>query len=629
MRYYSFVASIWLAARLLVPAASYELLTTGTTVQLNQVPYYIPPISVGTAACGNETKSRSGFTPMTVVATNQTTFDLSHLAAVKQNFLATDDVFQDGFLHSICIQPVGPAPLTLNAAGFGSLGVRAHHVTRQDGDALPDGPYFVSPDGAIHRAYRLYPDLQGAFSETAIASADGSFSVLPANVPGQSLAVAVPSRLYFSRSAGKPLAGLRIGVKDIFDVQGLKTSNGNRAWYHFFPAANRTAPSVQRLIGAGAVVVGKMKTSAFANGETATADWVDYHAPWNPRGDGLQDPSSSSAGPAAGEASYPWLDITLGSDTGGSIRSPSQLQGVFGNRPSHGLASLDGAMPLSPDFDTVGLMARSPDLWAAAAKALYGANMTTNYTYPSSLLTVGLEDGMTPDMDRQIRGFLAKLSRFLSARTEAFNLTQSWTGAHPEGPSLTSLVNNTYEILSAKQQTRLVRDPFYASYAAANDDRRPFVNPAPLQRWALGDESPSTIEEAQANKTQFADWFNGNVLSADERSCSSHILVYVPRAPTPKYRNKYLSGPSLPSAFSTSRVSVMSGTPDFVVPIGEVPFTSAVTGHTEYLPLTVDLMAARGCDGMLFSLVKELWEAGIISESQTGRSLVNGGSAHM
>ena len=57
---------------------------------------------------------------------------------------------------------------------------------------------------------------------------------------------------------------------------------------------------------------------------------------------GYQDTSSSSAGPGAGEGAYPWLDITIGSDTGGSIRGPSDSQGLFGNRPSHGYVSLDG-----------------------------------------------------------------------------------------------------------------------------------------------------------------------------------------------------------------------------------------------------------------------------------------------
>lgn len=167
-------------------------------------------------------------------------------------------------------------------------------------DSIPAGPYFASSSGKIYKAYRLYADLQGAFSETSIETDNGTHTVLPANVAGQSLAVAVPSRLYYTKTADKPLAGVRLGVKDIFDIKGLKTSNGNRAWYHLYSAANTTSVAAQNLIDAGAVVVGKMKTSQFANGETATADWVDYHAPFNPRGDGYNDPSSSSAGPAAG-----------------------------------------------------------------------------------------------------------------------------------------------------------------------------------------------------------------------------------------------------------------------------------------------------------------------------------------
>lgn len=154
--------------------------------------------------------------------------------------------------------------------------------------------------GSVHEAYRLYVDTQGAFAETSIPSADDTHSVLSANIGGQALSVAVPSRIYSTRTEQKPLGGMRLGVKDIYDVKGLKTSNGNRAWYNLYPTADETAIAVKRLVDAGAVIVGKMKTSQFANGEIATADWIDVLAPFNPRGDGYEDPSSSSAGPAAG-----------------------------------------------------------------------------------------------------------------------------------------------------------------------------------------------------------------------------------------------------------------------------------------------------------------------------------------
>ena len=230
---------------------------------------------------------------------------------------------------------------------------------------IPNGPYFLSANGALYQPLRLYSDFAGAFTQPLVPGPDGSYAASPAALPGiQSPAIGVPSRLYYTRTASKPLAGVRTGIKDIYDIAGLKTSDGNRAWYGFYPPASANSVPVQRLIDAGAILVGKMKTSQFANGERATADWVDYHSPFNPRGDGYQDPSSSSSGAGAGAATYPWLDLTLGSDTGGSIRGPSQVQGLFGNRPSHGLVDLTGVMPLAPELDTAGFLSvYSPHLF--------------------------------------------------------------------------------------------------------------------------------------------------------------------------------------------------------------------------------------------------------------------------
>ena len=224
---------------------------------------------------------------------------------------------------------------------------------------FPPGPYLLSSTGGLYQPHRLYADTEGAFTQPLIASdaGPGIFSALPATVAGiASPGVAVPSRLYYTKTPEKPLAGVRTGIKDIYDIAGVGTSDGNRAYYALYPPRNATALVVQRLVDAGAILVGKMKTSQFANGETATADWVDYHEPFNPRGDGYQDTSSSSSGPGSGAGSYPWLDLTLGSDTGGSIRGPSQVQGVYGNRPTHGLVELTGVMPLAPELDTAGFL---------------------------------------------------------------------------------------------------------------------------------------------------------------------------------------------------------------------------------------------------------------------------------
>lgn len=80
-----------------------------------------------------------------------------------------------------------------------------------------------------------------------------------------------------------PSIQLRLGIKDIFHLKGLRTSGGNRAFYDLYLPRNKTGSAVQLLIDAGAVVVGKMGTVQFANGDNPTADWVDFHCPFNPR----------------------------------------------------------------------------------------------------------------------------------------------------------------------------------------------------------------------------------------------------------------------------------------------------------------------------------------------------------
>ena len=356
--------------------------------------------------------------------------------------------------------------------------------SKDSASTIPSGPYFASYTGSLYQPLRLYSDFAGAFTQPLVSGPNGTYAALPANIAGiQSPAVGVPSRLYYTQTSQQPLAGIRLGIKDIYDVAGVKTSDGNRAWYGFYPPATANAVPVQRLVDAGAIIVGKMKTSQFANGETATADWVDYHSPFNPRGDGYQDPSSSSSGPGAGEGTYPWLDLGLGSDTGGSIRGPSQVQGLFGNRPSHGLVSLEGVMPLAPPLDTAGFLTRDPQIWIEAAKVLY-ADLPFYDTYPKTLNTVGFPTSGDNEADAVVLDFLGKLEKFLGTTSTALNLSTLWSTTKPQGvdADLDDFLNITYPILISKEQTMLVRDPFYAAYAAAHDGRRPFIDPAPLVR---------------------------------------------------------------------------------------------------------------------------------------------------
>ncbi|KAI8169014.1 Amidase 1 [Colletotrichum sp. SAR 10_70] len=414
---------------------------------------------------------------------------------------------------------------------------------------------------------------RAAFSETIYTDVTGNHSVLPAGVPGGGLAIAVPSRLYYKATPEKPLAGVRLGVKDIYDIVGIKTGNGNRAWYNLYPPSNRTAPAVQSLIDAGAVVIGKVKTAQFANGEFANADWIDYHSPFNPRGDGYQDPNFSSAGAGASVASYEWLDIALGSDTGGSIRGPARVQGLYGLRPSHGAASLDHTLPLAPEFDTAGLIARDPALLRDASAHLYGVSVYSSSDFPKSLLLESYPDGLSHETTAALDRFLDGLRDFLGIQTiTQFNTTKLWQDLRPPAApeTLNGLLNTTYATLISRRQTELVRDPFYADYGRLHDGRLPFVNPVPLARWAYGDSLPEpAADDAVRNMTLFKDWFQDVVLKPDNRTCSSSIIAYA-SPPITQYRNVYRSPPTIPFGFATSYLSVFAGVPDLVIPnLGE------------------------------------------------------------
>ncbi|KAI8261175.1 Amidase 1 [Colletotrichum sp. SAR 10_98] len=479
----------------------------------------------------------------------------------KRFGLAGTTVFLGGTTYWIEPQAVGNIPKDIVAKAF-------YNHTDAVG-RLAQGPYFLSLEGTVHRVFRLYSDSQAAFSETIYTDVTGNHSVLPAGVPGGGLAIAVPSRLYYKATPEKPLAGVRLGVKDIYDVAGIKTGNGNRAWYNLYPPSNRTAPAVQSLIDAGAVVIGKVKTAQFANGEFANADWIDYHSPFNPRGDGYQDPNFSSAGAGASVASYEWLDIALGSDTGGSIRGPARVQGLYGLRPSHGAASLDHTLPLAPEFDTAGLIARNPALLRDASAHLYGVSVYSSSDFPKSLLLESYPDGLSHETTAALDRFLDGLRDFLGIQTiTQFNVTKSWQDLRPPAApeTLNGLLNTTYATLISRRQTELIRDPFYADYGRLHDGRLPFVNPVPLARWAYGDSLPeSAAEDAVRNMTLFKDWFRDVVLKPDNRTCSSSIIAYA-SPPVTQYRNVYRSPPTIPFGFATSYLSVFAGVPDLVIP---------------------------------------------------------------
>ncbi|KAG8156988.1 hypothetical protein KVR01_013210 [Diaporthe batatas] len=611
-----------------MPIAAAQLTGTGVSVVLNDIHYFISPFTTQTISVQSTAlsgvNSIYGYAPVTVV---QDAVDEASLPELFANWTSTDDVFQDGFSPSVFLG--GKAEATNGIAGS--------QILPLDSQNVPSGPYFLEiATGALHQAYRLYDDFSGAFTESLIQAPDGTFQALSARVASSAtITIGVPSRLYYTKTAEKPLAGVRVGVKDIYKLAGVKSSLGNRAWYDLYPASNSTGTAVQRLIDAGAQIVGLQKASQFANGERATADWVDYHSPFNPRGDGYQDSSSSSAGAGSSIASYDWLDLALGTDTGGSIRDPAGVSGVFGNRPSHGLVPLDHVMSLSTRLDTAGFVTRDPYLWDEAQKVLYGENYTSlvgneAVKYPSKIYTMEFFDANSSDGDAILVDFAERLARFVGGTVTALDLEAAWNESVPaeaQGQGVMEYMNTTYPILIGQEQVELVRDPFYADYAAAHDNRFPFVNPVPLSRWDWAEEQGAdALSKAIESKSVFQEWFNSKILPAsnDSAHCSSGILIYPRTWASRGTRDQYLTGSSLPLGLGTSRLSPFSGAPDSIFTLGEVSEFSGITQHQELFPVSVDVMVAKGCDGLLVRLAQDLVKEGILPLPKVGSSIKGG-----
>lgn len=150
-----------------------------------------------------------------------------------------------------------------------------------------------------------------------------------------------------------PLHGLPIAIKDIIDTAGLRTTMGSRHFADWVP--DRDATCVHRLREAGAVIIGKTTTHEYAYGPTG--DRSASGPACNPYQPGRMAGGSSGGSAAAVAAGI--VPLSIGTDTGGSIRIPAACCGVVGLKPTHGVVPTDGVFPLSPSLDTVGPLART------------------------------------------------------------------------------------------------------------------------------------------------------------------------------------------------------------------------------------------------------------------------------
>ena len=188
-----------------------------------------------------------------------------------------------------------------------------------------------------------------------------------------------------------PLDGIPIAAKDLYDTAGVVTAGGTGALSERVPAEDAT--TVRLLREAGAVILGKTNTHELAlGGTTNNAYFGPTHNPWNLD----RVPGGSSGGSGSAVASGQALGA-LGSDTGGSIRIPAAFCGISGHKPSYGLVSRAGVLPLSGTLDHAGPMARTAEDCALMLNALagYDARDLDSVPRPSEDFTAGLENGVS------------------------------------------------------------------------------------------------------------------------------------------------------------------------------------------------------------------------------------------
>jgi aspartyl-tRNA(Asn)/glutamyl-tRNA(Gln) amidotransferase subunit A len=165
-----------------------------------------------------------------------------------------------------------------------------------------------------------------------------------------------------------PLGGVPVGVKDLFATEGIPSQAGSRILEDYRPPY--TATSIERLIGAGAPLLGKTNQDEFAMG--SSTEHSAYGPTLNPW-DRSRVPGGSSGGSAAAVAAglVPW---SIGTDTGGSIRQPAALCGIVGLKPTYGAVSRYGMIAFASSLDQAGPFTRDVTDAALLLGAMAGAD---------------------------------------------------------------------------------------------------------------------------------------------------------------------------------------------------------------------------------------------------------------
>ena len=190
------------------------------------------------------------------------------------------------------------------------------------------------------------------------------------------------------------LHGIPIALKDLLHVAGRATTAGSKSWQG--RVFDQTATVVERLLAAGMIVLGKTHLVEFAFGGWGRNEPMG--APWNPWDLARHRVAGGSSSGSAVAVAAGLAPAAIGSDTGGSVRIPAALCGLTGHKPTYGLVSLHGAVPLSTTLDSIGPLAHTAEDCALLLAAMAGedAHDPTTRAMPAFDLPTAI--GGEPDL---------------------------------------------------------------------------------------------------------------------------------------------------------------------------------------------------------------------------------------
>jgi len=365
-----------------------------------------------------------------------------------------------------------------------------------------------------------------------------------------------------------PLSGLTFAAKDIFDIAGHVTGGGNPDWKATQQVAQETAWAVKVLVNAGATMVGKTLTDEITRG--IFGENAHYGTPTNPRAPG-RVPGGSSSGSASAVAGE-LVDFALGSDTGGSVRVPASFCGLYGLRPTHGRIPLDGVLPQSASYDTVGWFARDPETFARVGAVLLQPQNSPGL--PTQLLiAVDAFELVDPLVAEALLPQVERIASLVGRRAE-------------DRLSPTSLADwsGQQQVLQGREAWETMQDwiddvnPRFSFEVAARF----------TQARAISDED---VAAARQVKEQ--------VLARMDQLLTEGTVICLPTTvgPAPPIGQRLSDRASL--RLRNSQLTCIAGTtggPQINLPLAEV----------DGMPVGLSLLGARGSDEMLIALARKI-----------------------